>query len=179
MSATQETRSPEIVWQEAYEYFTHNSGNYDTHVHYEGHDIELSITSSAGGNQEGGFEETVLITDLPANYNFNFEIHPDDFLQTLAKFFGAQDVKVGFKEFDDKLIVKANNESRVRELFQESSVREAFQNLSGFSFGIVVKEHKPRLRFKIQHAILDFNELATVFDAFAKVLVALVKNPSL
>lgn len=43
-------------------------------------------------------------------------IVPQDLIETIGKFFGAQDIKIGNKEFDKRFMIKGNDELRIKHL---------------------------------------------------------------
>ena len=78
-----------------------------------------------------------------------------------GKFFGMEDIEIGFGEFDDKLIIKTNDQLRIREIFSDDAVRAVFQSLTDFTFGIThhhssgTVHDKPFLELQIEVGITD------------------------
>jgi hypothetical protein len=56
--------------------------------------------------------------------NFHFTVHRKNILSNLHKYFGMQDVEVDYSKFDKEFIIQGNNESRLRELFQNHKICE-------------------------------------------------------
>lgn len=159
----------DITWQES-------PGNYRAVIHTGTHSINLETVSSPGGNEEGwGFERTTLTAKLPAGNTFRFAIVPEDFLNRIGKFFGMQDVKTGFPEFDDNVLVQTNDEQRLKTLFNSPEVRETFQNLSGYSFHVEKADEGDgdQLQLLMQHAITNPSDLRRYFNVFNHVLTAI------
>lgn len=48
---------------------------------------------------------------------FNFKIYKSGWFSDIGRTFGMQDVEIGYPEFDDKFIIKGNDESKLIELF--------------------------------------------------------------
>ncbi len=93
-----------------------------------------------------------------------------------------QDVVIGFENFDKRLIIKTNDESKVHELFCDGSVRGVFQNLENFTFGITTHHtsgsthRNPNLELNIETGITDVNKLRQMYKAFYAVLIGLDKE---
>ncbi len=117
----------------------------------------------------------MLKTQLKSIEDFRFAIHHEGFIDEVGKFFGMQDLVIGYPEFDKKVIIKANDETKVRPLFSDTSVREVFQSLDDFSFGVIMhhfdgKEKSPCLELYINSAVTDTGLLQRIYRAFFKVL---------
>ncbi len=163
---------PEI-WQKIYNDFVANGvSNYHAAVDYDGNLINLDMVSSPGGSEEGGYDYTTISAPLPQHSRLSFSMQPEDFLKKIGKFFGAQDVVVGYKEFDERIIIKTNDEAKLRDLFSNEKVREVFKQLSGYSFGVVEDDEQVgrHLELTFQRATADIPELQRLFEAFAEVL---------
>ncbi|MCY7422522.1 MAG: hypothetical protein LH478_12360, partial [Chitinophagaceae bacterium] len=87
------------------------------------HIVELDIDIDLGGGFEGGYEITRFISKLPVADDFKFALHKEDFLDEIGKFFGMQDIKLGYVDFDKHVIVKTNDEARIKELFSDEQLR--------------------------------------------------------
>lgn len=166
------TGGADQIWSQIASDFS-SGGFHDYHVNleYEGCHIELNISSSPGGSEEGGYENTTILSPLQNNGDFTFEIHPEDFLNKLGKLFGGQDIITGYPEFDDNLIVKTNNPEKLKHVLSDQSVRSVFQNLSGFTLHIDLHKEKQTdyLHLIMQRAVGDVNQLKQFIDAFIKV----------
>lgn len=165
----------EEVWEQINADYANLESVNDYHIAIEqaGHHITLDIDIDLGGGFEGGYEITSLTARL-RNTSFRFAIHPQDFLYEIGKLFGIQDVKIGYPEFDKNVIVKTNDEIRVKQLFADPSIREVFQSLSGYSLGISEDEDDTLLlELNIQRGITDAAELLNIYSAYYKVLSSL------
>ncbi len=151
---------------------TNGSQDYHVVLQTDRGNIEMDIVSSPGGNAEGGYEQTNLLAELPTTTNFRFAIYPEDVINRIGKLFGMQDVKLGYPEFDDKVIVQTNDQSKLKSLFADQAIRHVFESLSGYSFHI--DKHKERegdhLHLVIQRAISTPTDLQQIFHAFLHVL---------
>ena len=59
---------------------------------------------------------------------FRFAIYRKGLFSELGKFFGTQDIEVGYAEFDRDFIIKGNDESKVRALFANARIRQLIQS---------------------------------------------------
>ncbi|MCW3109070.1 MAG: hypothetical protein JWQ09_3576, partial [Segetibacter sp.] len=131
-----------------------------------------------GGGFESGYETTTLTAPLHALTDFRFAIHEEHFTDEIGKFFGMQDVVIGYEEFDKRLIIKTNDQAKAREIFADASVRTVFQSLENFTFGITTHHSTdsttkdPFLELIIETGITDVNKLRTIYKAYFSVLTA-------
>jgi hypothetical protein len=160
------------IWEQVGDDLSAGKHDYHARINYEGRQIDLDIISSPGGDSEGGYAATHITAPLPDHSTFQFSITPEDVINRIGKFFGLQDIKVGYPEFDKSVIIKSNDEEKVKALFGDEYVREVFQQLSGFTFGI--KKHPEleydQLELSIQRALNNIDELETIVTAFGKTL---------
>lgn len=177
-------RTEEEVWRQINAQFLANPDplEYTAEIVQENRKIVLNIDIDLGGGFESGYETTVLNTELHTAPAFRFAIHEQHFTDEIGKFFGMEDVEIGYNEFDKKLIVKTNDKVRLREIFSDGSVRKVFHSLNDFTFGITFnnnngseKKH-PFLELQIESGITDPNQLREIYHAFFSVLVLVDKE---
>lgn len=176
--------SEDEIWQQITEEFNQNPDplEFTAVIQHQGHRIILDIDIDLGGGFESGYETTTLTAPLATLTDFRFAIHEEHFTDEIGKFFGMQDVVLGYKEFDEKLVVRTNDETKVKEIFADESVRAVFQSLENFSFGIHTHhpahstQKEPFLELIIETGITDINKLQTIYRAFFSVLTALGKT---
>jgi hypothetical protein len=160
------------IWQQINSDFSAGiPHDYHVEIQYNNRNIELHVVSSPGGNEEGGYEYTTLRSSVNATHDFEFLIQPEDFLNRLGKFFGGQDVVLGYPEFDKNVLVKTNNPERLKNLFADEETRALFVALSGYSFGITTSKDndKKELELHIQR-LIAVEDLRYAFDAFTRAL---------
>ncbi|GAC1397873.1 MAG: hypothetical protein NVSMB63_18200 [Sediminibacterium sp.] len=148
-------------------------GNYSVRIEQGGQEIFLELASSPGGGFEGGYELTTLRSVLPGRSSFRFAIHPQDFLYEIGKFFGVEDVTIGYADFDKNVTVKTNDPVRFRHVFASAEVREVFQSLSGYSLEIKGQGEVAYMEMAIQRIIPDAGEFLRIYHAFYQVLTSL------
>lgn len=122
----------------------------------------------------------IPITRLRAPFvnpdGFRFSISRKGLFSGIGKFFGMQDVEVGFPEFDEAFIIKGNNESQLRMLFSDSALRQALNAQKEVQFEVCDDEGwfgpdfpqgVDELRFYVGDEIRDLERLKGLFDLFA------------
>ena len=150
--------------------------DYSVVIDQDGKKISLIIEIDLGGGFEGGYENTGFTAEIADSKGFKFGVHRDGFIDDIGKFLGMQDVKVGHAEIDKHLVIKTNDEDKVKALFDHKNVREAFNNLEDFDFGIHMhtvegSDHKkPFLELNIESGITEPDELRKLYSAFYTVL---------
>lgn len=176
-------RTEDEVWKQINAGFPLNPAplDYTAVIDLGNRKIVLDIDIDQGGGFEGGYETTMLSAELHTSPAFRFAIHPEHFTDEIGKFFGMEDVEIGFPEFDGKMIVKTNDRLRVREIFSDESVRKVFETLNDFTFGI--RHHKaddakkaPFLELLIYTGITSPGKLREIYHAFFSVLVLVDKE---
>jgi hypothetical protein len=110
---------------------------------------------------------------------FRFTIYRKGFFSNLGRLLGMQDIEVGDPEFDEALIIKGNDEERVRELFSDTKIRQMIlaqpkirlevKDSEGW-FGPKFPEAVDELHFHVLGVIKDVERLKSLFDLFAAVL---------
>ena len=151
---------------------------HDYHVNCQlGNDIfNLDISSSPGGGEEGGYESTSISSPIASGTDFKFILYPEDFLISIGKLFGLQDIVLGYPEFDSNIVVKTNNAARLKAILAGEGARKILQNMSGFSFKLESIEEGHILHLSIQRALTDINELNQVLAMFYEVLTQVEKG---
>lgn len=153
---------------------TNSLHNYHASMTLDGHAIDLDIVSSPGGGAEGGYSYTTLTSELPAVDNFHFIIYPEDIITKIGKFFGMQDVTLGYPELDKYAIIKTNDTPRLKAIFDKENIRVDLLSFSGYELKLDDHGKKPgaHAEFTIQRALTDPNELRIFLEVFHHVLVS-------
>lgn len=142
----------------------------------DGRNVELVIDIDPGGGFEGGYEYTTFTATIAVEHDFRFALHHQGLIHAAGKFFGMEDVVIGYPEFDEALIIKTNDGERTRRIFADVNVREIFQSLRSFTLHLThhhisgQKEKAPFLELIIEEGIVDPVKLRNLYDAFYKVL---------
>jgi hypothetical protein len=111
---------------------------------------------------------------------FRFTIYRRGLFSDLAKWFGMQDVEVGYREFDRDFIIKGTNAPRLQALFARKRIRELISKQPRIHLTIGKKRRDRRredfaestceLRFHTVGIIKDVARLKLLFELYAEVL---------
>ncbi|HEX8377009.1 MAG TPA: hypothetical protein VF602_04275 [Pedobacter sp.] len=149
---------------------------YSAVIEQQDRSVMLDIDIDLGGGFESGYALTRLVANLKTFDHFKFSIHPQDFIDTVGKFFGMEDVELGYAEFDKKIVVKTNDAERAKKVLSDSSMREVIQSLEDFSFHIGhhhsnnTQVESAFLELSINEGILETSRLRVIYDAFISIL---------
>ena len=162
------------VWQQISRDLTQNPDllQYRTTIHQQNKEIYLDIDIDLGGGFEGGFATTIFSAPFQNPDGFRFALHEESFFDDLGKFFGMQDVEIGYPDFDEHIIVKTTDESRVRTMLTDDTTREVLSSLKDFTFEIVLPDdgdtetNDSRLELIIEEGITDPIRLRQLYHVF-------------
>lgn len=110
---------------------------------------------------------------------FNFKTYKSGWFSEIGKTLGMQDVEIGYPEFDEKFIIKGNDESKLRELFSSDKIRELISSQENIYlevkddegwFGTDFPEGVDELYFQTMGVIKDIERLKSLYVLFALVL---------
>ena len=133
--------------------------------------VELDVDIDLGGGFEGGFEITRMVSKIPATNDFKFALHKEDFLDEIGKFFGMQDVKLGYEDFDKHVVVKTNDEARIKALFADEQLRLFVLSLNeDFNFSLSYNHEEKVLALEVEKGITDVAALQRLHARFVQVL---------
>lgn len=181
LDKTYRANTEEEVWQQLAADINEDTFEYHALILQDKKKVTLDIDIDLGGGFEGGYATTSFSAPL-TNDNFRFAAHEEHFTDEIGKFFGMQDVKIGFPELDDHLIIKTNDEAKVKTLFSDPVVIPVFTTLTDFDFGIrlhsVEDSDKKRafLELNIEEGINEVDSLRELYHAFCAVLDKLEQN---
>lgn len=173
--------SQDEIWQQIEKQFVADPEplEYTAVIEQGGHQVVLDIDIDLGGGFESGYETTSFTAPLHTSNAFRFAIHEEHFTDEIGKFFGMQDVVLGYDQFDEKLIIKTNDPQKLKEVFADESVRTVIQELENFTFGITTHHSsdnaikEPFLELSIELGITDVKKLKEIYRAYYTVLTAL------
>lgn len=149
---------------------------YRAHLQQQNKTVLLDIDIDLGGGFEGGFATTIFSAHFANPKGFRFAMHEEGFFDDLGKFFGMQDVEIGHPEFDERILIKTNDEARIRTLLAGEQARQVLLSLQDFSFEIVLPEQAPdledsTLELIIEEGITDGARLREIYHLFFSILV--------
>jgi len=127
-------------------------------------------------------------TRIRASYeikdNFRFAIYRKGILSTIAKFFGGQDVVVGYPEFDEAFVIKGNDEEKLGFLFANAKIRELIESQKKIHLEVMEGEsrwdvHLPdgvfQLYYVLEEITMDLEELKALHQLFVEILNQMAK----
>ncbi|MCP4521908.1 MAG: hypothetical protein GY827_09515 [Cytophagales bacterium] len=71
--------------------------------------------------------------------NIRLTLYKENFLSSIGKVLGTQDILIGNKQFDDKFMIKGNNDKLITQLFSNEHLRELVMLRTG-SFSLAIRE---------------------------------------
>lgn len=110
---------------------------------------------------------------------FRFKVYRQGFFSGIGKFFGMQDVEVGYPEFDRDFVIQGNSPEKLRALFAHPRIREMIQAQPQIQFEVRddegwfaqrFPEHVDELVFTVYGVLKDINRLKMLFSLFAHTL---------
>jgi hypothetical protein len=113
---------------------------------------------------------------------FRFTIYRRSVFSNLGKLLGMQDVSIGEAAFDEAFIIKANDEAKVRQLFQIAKLREMVASQPRIHltvkddegwFGAEFPEGVDELCFQVGGVLKDIDQLKSLYLLFALTLSSL------
>ncbi|QXM05141.1 DUF3137 domain-containing protein [Crassaminicella indica] len=109
---------------------------------------------------------------------FTFKIHKNGLFSKIGRLFGMQNILIGDSIFDDKFIIKGNDEQKVKQLFSNKKIREMINAQSGIYLEItdeyggsnILENNIAELKFSVDGEIKDVDRLKQLFELFEKLL---------
>ena len=118
---------------------------------------------------------------------FRFSIHRKNVFTDISKFFGMQDVEIGYPAFDEAFVIKGNDEAKLRRLFAsvelrklieaQPSIRLQVKDDEGF-FRKSFPDGVDELHFAVVGVVKDIERLKALYDLFAQTLQELCRMGS-
>jgi hypothetical protein len=125
----------------------------------------------------------IIFTRMRAPYvnpdRFRFTIYRRNFFSDIAKFFGMQDIEVGYRDLDRDFIIKGTDAAKVRSLFDNAKIRELIMAQPQIhltvkdndgAFGASFPHDADELCFHVGGIIKDEERLKLLFELFAETL---------
>jgi hypothetical protein len=66
---------------------------------------------------------TRIVVPITLKDHFKFEIYNEGFVRKIEKLFGAQDIEIGYPDFDKAFTIKSNNEFKIKALLRNKDLR--------------------------------------------------------
>jgi hypothetical protein len=136
-------------------------------------------------------KSSVTYTRMRAPYvnpdSFRFTIYRKGIFTEIGKWFGMQDVTVGYEDFDRDFVIKGNDEQKLRKLFSSQQIRDLIAVQPDISFSVKddegfwsknFPEEVDELYFQVVGVIKDVERLKLLYDLFAETLDELCRMGS-
>jgi hypothetical protein len=136
-------------------------------------------------------KSSVTYTRMRAPYvnsdSFRFTIYRKGIFTEIGKWFGMQDVTVGYEDFDRDFVIKGNDEQKLRKLFSSQKIRDLIAAQPDISFAVKddegfwsknFPEEVDELYFQVVGVIKDVERLKLLYDLFAETLDELFRMGS-
>ncbi|MFB9863532.1 hypothetical protein [Rufibacter immobilis] len=144
-----------------------NLTSYSAQLSLAGTDIFLDLDIDLGGGFESGSSATTFMAPLPNPVELRFALHEQDWMSEIGKFFGMEDVRLGWPELDDAFIIKTNNTEALKALMADENLRQVLLQHPNCEFTLSVDSDEPDatpyLTFSKDEAILDMTKLQEVY----------------
>lgn len=71
---------------------------------------------------------TRVVVPITLADNFKFEIYREGFIRKIEKLFGAQDIEIGYPEFNKAFTIKSSNEFKIKTLLRNKEIRNLLES---------------------------------------------------
>lgn len=136
-------------------------------------------------------KSTITYTRMRAPYvnpdGFRFNIYRKGIFTEIGKWFGMQDVTVGYESFDRDFVIQGNDEQKLRRLFSSQKIRDLISAQPDIRFSVKddegfwgksFPEGVDELYFQVVGVIKDIERLKLLYELFAETLDELCRMGS-
>lgn len=125
---------------------------------------------------------TRVIAPITLTDNFKFEIYREGFVRKVEKLFGAQDIEIGYADFDKAFTIKSNNELKIKTLLRNKEIRNLISSQADVNIQIsnnqgIWEKELPKNEFELSYfmdgKIQDIEILKSLIELFKLILDAL------
>ncbi len=122
---------------------------------------------------------TRVIAPITLADNFKFEIYREGFVRKVEKLFGAQDIEIGYADFDKAFTIKSNNELKIKTLLRNKEIRnlissQADVNIQISNYQGIWEKELPKNEFELSYfmdgKIQDIEILKSLIELFKLIL---------
>lgn len=120
-------------------------------------------------------EMTRVVVPITLKDNFKFEIYREGFIRKIEKLFGAQDVEIGYPDFDKAFTTKSNNEFKIKTLLRNKELRDLITSIKDVNIQIstqkgIWEQELPANEFELSYfadgEIKDIKDLNSLLKLF-------------
>ena len=181
------------IWRQ---FANENNGTYlpvsDDRVQLPYKDFTITLDTYTNYTVVGGSsyeaEYTRGLVEFACHDNFKLLITQQGFIEKVGKVFGAQDIRIGEKQFDKKFMVKSNDEGKTLLVLSNNSITKLLQDIKTIRLDITDGEglwdEKPSegnymLYFVADGKITHIDHLNKLYRLFSDTLDTLTKLNSI
>ncbi|WP_343614312.1 hypothetical protein [Flavobacterium sp.] len=133
-------------------------------------------------------EMTRIVAPITLKDNFKFEIYKEGFIRKIEKIFGAEDIEIGYDDFDKMFTIKSNNEFKIKTLLRNKEIRDLISSQKDVNIQISdqkgiweqkLPENEFELSYFIDGEILDLNTLNQLLQLFKLTIDAMLEMKSI
>lgn len=131
---------------------------------------------------------TRVVVPIALKDNFKFEIYREGFVRKIEKIFGAQDVEIGYPDFDKAFTIKSNNEFKIKTLLRNKELRKLIESQKDVNIQISdqkgiwedkLPENEYELSYFIDSEIDNIETLKSLLELFKVILDELFEMNSI
>lgn len=174
----------EEIWQEIaheYEGVFIKGGWFEEDVvkiELNGWEIILDTIVRGGGNKTKR-RYTRIRSPFINKDELYFKIYREGFFNSLAKYFGMQDLQIGDEQFDKTFLIKGNDIFKITWICESPGMQRLFYAVDDLHIeirsdeGVFTQNYKTgmdELYFEVAYVLKDKDQLRTIFDLFAMTL---------
>lgn len=148
-------------------------------------DWEITLDTYTVSTGKSSTTYTRIRAPYVSKNGFEFRIYREGFFSNMGKFFGMQDIEVGYEEFDKQFIIQGNDPYKVELLFENPEIRALLLDIERIDLRVKDgsgwfesrKTIRPidSLHFQVVGVIKDAQQLELLFNLFAETLDQLCK----
>lgn len=122
---------------------------------------------------------TRIVVPITLQNHFKFEIYNESIIREIENFFGAQDITIGYTEFDNAFTIKSNDEFKAKNILRNKTTREIIASQKNINilisdkkgiWGKQLPENEFELSYYADGKILDFEILKKLLELFKLLL---------
>ena len=141
---------------------------------------EITLDTHTVSSGKNSTTYTRIRAPYVSKNGFQFRIYREGFFSNIGKYFGMQDIEVGFEGFDRDFIIQGNDPYKVELLFANPEIRKLLLSINKIDLRVKDgsgwfdsrKTIKPidSLHFQVVGVIKDVEQLQLLFELFSETL---------
>ncbi|MGV3539745.1 MAG: hypothetical protein ACO1OQ_08040 [Rufibacter sp.] len=142
--------------------------SYSALIQLQDSQIYFDTDLDLGGGFEGGISTTNFMAPVPANVSLRFSLHEQGWMDEVGKFFGMEDIELGYPDLDEAFIIKTNQPENLRQLLSDPTLHQLLLRHKDCELKLSEDSDdegsETVLTFTKDEAILDIAELREIYD---------------